>query len=54
MKFEYHDCNYCSIELEATNHADKELLQAMYLKFIQNPKEVSNLLKKCIDGGDEI
>ena len=53
MKFKYYDSDYCSIELEASNRADKELLQAMYLKFIQNPNEVSNLLKKCIDGDVE-
>lgn len=50
MNFEYHDCDYCSIELTASSRRDKELLQAMYLKFIQNPNEVSNMLKKCIDG----
>ena len=49
MKFSYHDCDYCSIELEASSRADVELLQAMYLKFIQNPKEVGNILKRCVE-----
>ena len=49
MKFKYYDCDYCSIELEASSQADKELLQKMYLKFIQNPEEISDLLKRGVE-----
>lgn len=48
MNFKYVDMSSCSVEFEAEDYADKELLQEIYVKLIRNPSKVNELLKKMI------